>query len=79
MRKTQIDLAVDALNAKRGLTYPMIGHLRYANIVGDGRRYRSLYVIINDQGGVSYSGYNDRTPKKTLGRLRAALENITHG
>jgi hypothetical protein len=79
MRKTKIDSAVDALNAHKGLTYPMIGHLRYANITGDGRRYRSLYVIINDQGGVSYSTYNGRTPRKTLGNLIVALENLKHG
>lgn len=79
MRKTKIDSAVDALNAQRGLKYPMVGHLRYANIVGDGRSYRSLYVIINDQGGVGYSEYNDRTTHRTLGKLRAALGDLKHG
>lgn len=74
MRKSKIDIAVDELNARKGLTYPMIGHLRYANITGDGRSYRTLYVIINDGGGVSYSSYNARTPRKTLANLRAALD-----
>lgn len=73
MRKCKIDIAVDEYNARRGLTYPMIGHMRYANIVGDGRNYRTLYVIINDGGGVSYSEFNAATPKKTLEKLRAAL------
>jgi hypothetical protein len=74
MRKCKIDIAVDQLNAKRGLKYPMIGHLRYANIVGDGRRYRTLYVIINDNGGVSYSYFNARNPRAVLAKLRGALD-----
>lgn len=79
MRKCKIDLAVDALNQRKGLKYPMIGHMRYANIWGEPRRYRSLYVIINEGGGVGYSEYNGRTPQETLGRLRAALESVAHG
>lgn len=75
MRKSKIDIAVDALNAKRGLAYPMIGHMRYANIAGDGRRYRTLYVIINEGGGVSYSEFNARSTRKTLDKLKAALND----
>lgn len=74
MRKSKIDLAVDALNAKRGLTYPMIGHMRYANLWGEPRRRRSLYVIINEGGGVSYSEFNARSPRKTLDKLRSELD-----
>lgn len=73
MRKSKIDLAVDALNASRGLKYPMVGHMRYANITGDGRNYRSLYVIINDDGGVTYSSLNGASRVKTLANLRNAL------
>lgn len=75
MKKCKIDLAVDALNAHKGLKYPMIGHMRYANIAGDGRRYRSLYVIINDGGGVAYSEYNARSPKETLRKLEEAVKH----
>jgi hypothetical protein len=74
MRKSKIDLAVDTLNAQRGLKYPMIGHLRYANLWGEPRRYRTLYVIINDGGGVSYSEFNGRSTRETLGKLRRALD-----
>ena len=73
MRKAKIDIAVDALNTQRGLTYPMVGHMRYANLWGEPRRYRSLYVIINDGGGVSYSEFNGRSTRETLGNLRRAL------
>lgn len=73
MAKCKIDLAVTALNAKRGLKYPDIGYMYYANIAGDGRKYRSLYTIINAGGGVSYSEFNGKTTRETLKKLNNQL------
>lgn len=71
MRKTTIDRLCDEINALNGnCEYPQMGHMRYANITGDGRNYRTVYVIINAGGGVC-AVHNGATPKETAAKLRA--------
>lgn len=71
MRKTTIDRLCDEINALNGkCEYPQIGHLRYANIAGDGRRHRTVYAIINPLGGVR-AVHNGATPRQTATKLRA--------
>jgi len=70
----QIEQAVARYNAARGLTYPAIGYLQYADIRGDGGNRRGLYVGINAQGGVgtSYVPRLGRTMRETLANIEAA-------
>lgn len=75
MRKCKIDIALDKLNAKNGLTYPMIGYSYFADIKGNGCRYgrRYVYTIINENGGVSYSELNGRSYVHTATKINATL------
>lgn len=72
MRKTTIDKLCDRINELGGATYPMCGYLYYANIKGDGRRHRTVYCIINENGGVA-AAYNGPTPRHTAARLRELI------
>lgn len=71
MRKCKIDLLLEEINKLNGdCKYPQMGHLRYANIAGDGRNYRTVYTIINENGGVR-AVHNGGTPKKTIAKLES--------
>jgi hypothetical protein len=73
MRKTAIDKLIDKINkANKDCAYPQIGHMRYANITGDGRNYRTVYVIVNEGGGVR-AVHNGRTDRETAANLRSIL------
>jgi hypothetical protein len=73
MKKTVIDKLIDEINkANKDCAYPQIGHMRYANITGDGRNYRTVYVITNEQGGVT-ACHNGRTDRETAANLRSIL------
>lgn len=77
MKKSVIDQLCEAINkANKNCTYPQRGHLRYADIKGDGRRYRTVYVICNDEGGVC-PAHNGATPKQTAANLRSILNALT--
>lgn len=66
--------AVARYNAARGLTYPSIGYLQYADIRGDGSNWRGLYVQINEGGGVgsSYAPRKGKTMRETLANIDEA-------
>ena len=72
MKRGTIDKLCEAINTKKGLIYPSVGYLYYANIAGDGRRHRTVYQIIREGGGVAavHNGYH---AKATAANLRAAL------
>lgn len=73
MRKTVIDTLCDEVNKANGdCQYPQIGHLRYSNITGDGRNYRTVYAIVNQGGGVR-AVHNGRTDRETAANLRSIL------
>lgn len=76
MRKGVIDQLCAQINAaNRNCTYPQRGYFMYANITGDGRNYRTVYVITNDQGGVT-ACHNGRTPRETAANLRGILAGL---
>ena len=78
MKKCKIDLLLEEINLLNGnCQYPEIGHLRYANIAGDGRNYRTVYVIVNPNGGVR-SVHNGRTPKETIKKLQSIRDYFTN-
>lgn len=63
--------AVQALNARRGITYGDAGYLQYADIRGDGRSYRpGFYVTLASGGVVNVSdNYRKQTMRETLAHL----------
>ena len=76
MRKGVIDKLCDEINALNGnCTYPNRGYFRYANIKGDGRNWRTVYVITGEQGGVT-ACHNGRTPRNTAQNLRSIRDAL---
>ena len=73
--KTKTDLALGALNEARGLKYPDIGYLYYANVTGDGRSpaYRSIWCIVNAEGGIVRSHFNTTSSKAALALIAFSL------
>ena len=77
MRKTVIDKLCDKYNRAKGFTYPSIGYLYFADIKGDGTKLnRSIWVIITQNGGVSFSFLNCKTYKQTAEYLRRELQKM---
>ncbi len=68
------DKLLDELNALKGLEYPAIGYSYFADIKGDGRNHRSVYTIINEGGGVTYSSLNAASPRQRCDKIRAAIQ-----
>lgn len=78
MKKGVIDKLCDEINALNGACiYPQRGFVRYSNIAGDGRNWRTVYVITNDQGGVT-ACHNGRTPRETANKLRAIRDALAN-
>ena len=76
MKKCKIDRMLEEINKLNGdCHYPQVGHLRYANIAGDGRNYRTVYVITNNLGGVA-TAHNGRKPKETIKKLQSILDYL---
>jgi hypothetical protein len=68
---------LNELNELRGLKYPEKGYLYFADIKGDGRNIKSVYICSNSQGGhsVSYAGssLNDICARKRCAKIRAVI------
>jgi hypothetical protein len=76
MKIGAIDKAISQLNQKRGLQYPAIGFLIFADIKGDGGKLRRrIYVIANSDGGVSFSDLNAATYQQSYARIKKAIES----
>lgn len=74
MSKTTTEKLLDRLNELRGLSYPQIGYLYFADIKGDGRNIKKVYVITNEGGGVRLSSLNGRTDRDRCNRLRVEID-----
>ena len=72
MRKTVIDRLCEQINEANRLTYPMKGYLRFADIKGGFKLRRKVYIITNDQGGVT-ACHNGATYRETAAKLREVL------
>lgn len=72
MHATVTSRLVDKLNKARGLSYPAIGYLMFADIKGDGISKPALFEIINAGGGVRRSDLNG-PPRQRCAKLRAAI------
>jgi len=62
------------LNEVRGLTYPMKGYSYFADVVGNGIAMPRVYIIVNANGGVTYSGLNKGTSRKRCDAIRLAID-----
>jgi hypothetical protein len=76
MRKGKIDKLLEEINLLNdNCKYPSMGYMYYANIAGDGRNYRTVYVITNSNGGVT-AVHNGKNPKETVKNLEAIRDNF---
>ena len=64
-----------AINTARRLEYPAIGYLYFADVMGDGSKRRSVWQVINRDGGIA-SAYNGKTYRETAANLRQILNTI---
>jgi hypothetical protein len=60
-------------NQIRGLTYGDIGYTYFADVVGDGRRIRRVYVIRNQNGGIAVSSLHNYSPIRRCNKIRTAI------
>ena len=76
---TTTEKLLNELNDKKGLSYPDVGYSYFADIKGDGRNIRSVYTIINENGGVCYNrSLNGETPRKRCANIRQAMIDVRH-
>jgi hypothetical protein len=64
------------INELRGLTYPSVGYLMWADIRGDGTYSPRLYEIVTEKGGVCISGLHHRSSRRRCAGLRLLIENL---
>jgi hypothetical protein len=64
---------LEQYNQIRGLSYSDIGYTYFADIAGDGRNIRKVYVVVNKGGGVAVSGLHASNSKVRCARIRAAI------
>lgn len=75
IRPKDITKAVAELNRARGLTYPAIGYVMYADVCGSGIPMTRCYRINNADGGVSYAyDLQGATLRKTLANIVGETE-----
>lgn len=61
------------LHGWRGDRPPSIGRLQWADIRGDGRSRRNLYVVTTDSSGVDQSDLRRATMRQTIAAIRLAI------
>jgi hypothetical protein len=79
MKRGTIDNLCEQINNARGVVYPQVGYLMYANIAGDGRRHRTVYAVINPDGGLCavHNSYSTRVTVSNLRRVLADTKGLT--
>jgi hypothetical protein len=71
MKKGTIDKLCAAINDARRVTYPQKGYLMFSDIRGDGMRRRRVYMVTNDNGGVT--AIHNGSYRQTAKNLREVL------
>lgn len=72
---TTTDKLLNELNALRGLTYPDVGYLYFADVHGDGRANRKrVYMITNRDGGVTFTEHNATSARARCDAIRRDIE-----
>ena len=77
MRATVTTRLLDQLNKVRGLTYPSIGYVYYADIKGDGQNHYAVWEVATKGGGVRRSHLNGH-PRARCNAIRKAIKEA-HG
>lgn len=72
MRKTIISTLCDLINEANNIQYPQPGYYYFADVKGDGRNIKSVYIVMSG-GGVVYSSANGSSRRKTAENLRIIL------
>ena len=75
MKKSVIDTLCKEINHVQGITYPDKGFFQYANIAGDGRNWRTVYIVTGNHGGLT-AVHNAKSPRRTANNLRAVLNEL---
>ncbi len=69
-----VEKACERYNAKLGFTdWNRIGRLQWADIRGDGSNRRSLYAVVNENGGVCASHLRGKTMRETIAAIDFAI------
>lgn len=71
-RKTVLQILVDLVNVTNGKVYPEVGYIYYAAGIGYFPTPK-LWVIVNENGGVTLSDLNRETPHKIRNALRGYI------
>lgn len=72
---TTTDKLLKELNSKNNKSYPEIGYFYFADIKGDGRNIKSVYQVINENGGVSYAHeLNSSNSRTRCKKIRQAIK-----
>lgn len=74
-RKTVLQNLVDLVNVTNGKIYPEVGYIYYAAGIGYFHTPK-LWVIVNENGGVTLSDLNRETPHKIRNALRGYIMKI---
>lgn len=72
IRPKDIEAALAGLNRMKGLVYPAVGYVYYADVKGDGTNQRRVYRICNENGGVRIAyDLQGSTMRKTLANIES--------
>lgn len=71
MAKTVIQTLCDEINKARRVVYPQRGYLMFADIKGDGRNRKRVYMIMKEGGGVT--AMHNGSYRQTAKNLREVL------
>jgi hypothetical protein len=64
-----------SINTARGLEYPAVGYLYFADVKGDGRNIRRVWVVTSTSGSVT-AVHNGKHYRETAANLRQILNTI---
>jgi hypothetical protein len=65
----------NAINTARGLEYPAVGYLYFADLIGNGRERRRVWAVTNSSGAVT-AVHNGKHYRETAANLRQILNTI---
>lgn len=67
---TKTEAACKAHNKRKGLERNQVGYIYYADIKGNG--CKAVWAVINENGGVTRSGHNQRSAVATIASINRA-------
>lgn len=76
MRAPATQALLGELNAARGLKYPSVGYVYFADIKGDGQKHYAVWEVITLGGGVRRPSLNHRSGKVRCAMIRKEIAGI---